>query len=151
MSPSARVQVQEAATDIPVPNDDAEIDWNRTVETQGSPFRPPTVAAASTQGAETSQRQPDPRYMAPELVPPQTQNQAQSIPEIDPRPRHYCRDPYVAPQAHGGLPTGYPTHLPGPTYHGTATVPQQIPTSWGASAAAPGPAPAANTSPFLNS
>ena len=91
MSLSARVQVQEAATDIPVPNDDdAEIDWNRTVETQGSPFRPPPAATAPTQGAETSQRQPDPRYMAPELVPPETQNQAQPIPEIDPRPRHYC-------------------------------------------------------------
>ena len=88
MSQNARVKIQEVAANIPVPNGDAEINWNSTVEANGSPF---------AQGAETSQRQPDPRYMAPELLPPQTQNQAQPIPEIDPRPRHYCRDPYVAP------------------------------------------------------
>ena len=154
MSPNARVQIQEPATDIPVSNDEAETDWNRVVESHGSPFRsqPAPTGPPQTHGAEAAQptqRQPDPRYLAPELVPPQTQVQSQPIPEIDPRPRCYCQDAYVAPQAHGVLPIGYPTHIPGPTHHGdgrgAATAPQQIPTSWHPQAPAP------NRSPFLNS
>ena len=116
-SPNARVQIQEVATDIPVPNDDAETDWNHTVEANGSPFRsqPAPTVPPRAQDAGVAQRQTDPRYLAPELLPPQTQSQSQPIPEIDPRPTHYCRDPCVEPQAHGALPTSYPTHIPGPT------------------------------------
>ena len=134
-SPNARAQIQEAATDIPAPNDDAETDWNRNVETNGSPFRSqpaPTGPPQQARGAGVAQT-----------------TQSQPIPESDPRPRYYCQDAYVEPQAHGALPTGYTTHIPGSTYHGdgrgAATAPQNILTSWDASAPAP------NRSLFLNS
>ena len=154
MSPNTRDQILENPTDIPIPNDDAEADWSRVVETRGSPFRsqPAPTGPPQTHGAETAQqtqRQPDPRYLAPELVPPQMQGQSQPVPKIDPCPRYSCQDAYFATQANGVLPNTYPTHIPGPTYHGdgrgAATAPPQVPTSWDPKV------PAANRSPFRNS